>query len=103
MVHGAAIQRQRVLGASKASERTTNGTMGSRLLQTMKGDAVSNGAVAAPLVTAGGCVGVMAAELNDGGEQQDALLAAAAILASQLATLVGPPSARAKTEAEAVG
>ena len=69
------------------------------LLQTMKGDAVSNGAVAAPLVTAGGCVGVMAAELKDGGEQQDALLAAAAILASQLATLVGPPSARAKTEA----
>jgi hypothetical protein len=69
------------------------------LLQTMKGDAVSNGAVAAPLVTAGGCVGVMAAELKNGGEQQDALLAAAAIMASQLATLVGPPSVRAKTEA----
>ena len=65
------------------------------LLQTMKGDAVSNGAVAAPLVTAGGCVGVMAAELKDGGEHQDALLAAAAILASQVATLVGPPSVRA--------
>jgi hypothetical protein len=69
------------------------------LLQTMKGDAVSNGAVAAPLVTAGGCVGVMAAELKDGGEQQEALLAAAAIIASQLATLVGPPSARGKAEA----
>ena len=72
------------------------------LLQTMKGDAIFNGAVAAPLVTAGGCVGVMAAELKDGGEQQEALLAAAAIVASQLATLVGPPSARGKTEA-AVG
>lgn len=69
------------------------------LLQTMKGDAVSNGAVAAPLVTAGGCVGVMAAEMKDGGEQQEALLAAAAIVASQLATLVGPPSARSKAEA----
>jgi hypothetical protein len=69
------------------------------LLQTMKGDEVSNGAVAAPLVTAGGCVGVMAAEMKNGGEQQEALLAAAAIVASQLATLVGPPSARAKTEA----
>ena len=69
------------------------------LLQTMKGDAISNGAVAAPLVTGGGCVGVMAAELRHGGERQESLLAAATIIASQLATLVGPPSARGKTEA----
>ena len=69
------------------------------LLQTMKGDMVSSGAVAAPLVTAGGCVGVMAAEIKNGGEQQDSLLAAATIISSQLATLVGPPSARAKAEA----
>jgi hypothetical protein len=69
------------------------------LLQTMKSDAVSNGAVAAPLVTGTGCVGVMAAEMKDGGEQQEPLLAAATIFASQLATLVGPPSARSKTEA----
>ena len=69
------------------------------LLQTMKSDAVSNGAVAAPLVTGGGCVGVMAAEMKDGGEQQEVLLAAATIVASQLATLVGPPSTRAKSEA----
>ena len=71
------------------------------LLQTMKADAISNGAVAAPLVTSGGCVGVMAAELKDGGEQQESLLAAAAIVASQLATLVGPPAARGKSEAAA--
>jgi hypothetical protein len=69
------------------------------LLQTMKSDAVSNGAVAAPLVTVGGCVGVMAVEMKDGGEQQEPLLAAATIFASQIATLVGPPSARARTEA----
>lgn len=69
------------------------------LLQTMKGDAISNGAVAAPLVTSGGCVGVMAAEMKNGGEQQESLLAAATIIASQLATLVGPPAVRAKTEA----
>jgi len=69
------------------------------LLQTMKSDAVSNGAIAAPLVTGTGCVGVMAAEMKDGGEQQEPLLAAATIFASQLATLVGPPSARSKTEA----
>jgi hypothetical protein len=41
----------------------------------------------------------MAAELKNGGEQDHALLAATTIIAAQLATLVGPPSARAKTEA----
>jgi hypothetical protein len=65
----------------------------------MNADAISNGAVAAPLVTAGGVVGVMAAELKNGGERQHPLLAATAIIAAQIATLVGPPSARTKTEA----
>jgi hypothetical protein len=37
--------------------------------------------------------------MKEGGEQQEALLAAAAIVAAQLATLVGPPSVRGKTEA----
>jgi len=69
------------------------------LLQTVKGDTVSNGAVAAPLVGAGGCLGVMAVEMKNGGEQREPLLAAARILASQLSTLVGPPSARARAEA----
>ena len=69
------------------------------LLQTVKGDSISNGAIAAPLVGAGGCLGVMAAEMKNGGEQRESLLAAATIVASQLSTLVGPPSARTRTEA----
>jgi hypothetical protein len=70
------------------------------LLQTMKGDSVSNGAIAAPLVSAAGCVGVLAVEMKDGGEKHEQMLSAAAIVASQLATLVGPPSTRAaRTEA----
>jgi hypothetical protein len=69
------------------------------LVQTVKTDAVSNGAIAAPLVTPGGCVGVMAAEVRHVGEQDAAKLAAATIVAAQLATLVGPPSARSKAEA----
>jgi hypothetical protein len=69
------------------------------LLQTVKGDAISSGAMAVPLVSAGGCVGVMAAEVKNGGEQQEEVLAAATIVAAQLATLVGPPSARARNEA----
>ena len=64
-----------------------------------KGDSIANGAVAAPLVGAGGALGVMAVEMKNGGEQREALLAAASIIASQLSTLVGPPSARPRAEA----
>jgi GAF domain-containing protein len=59
-------------------------------------DEISGGAIAAPLVTPGGCVGVMAAEVRHDSERQDATLAAATIVAAQLATLVGPPTARAQ-------
>ena len=100
VVHGYSPQLATRFGTIvRDAENVTALAYRTGLLQTMKGDAVSLGAVAAPLVTGSGCVGVMAAEMKEGGEQQEALLAAATIFASQLATLVGPPSARAKTEA----
>lgn len=100
VVHGYSPQLANRFGTIvRDAENVTALAYRTGLLQTMKSDAVSNGAVAAPLVTSGGCVGVMAIEMKDGGEQQEPLLAAAAIFAAQLATLVGPPSARAKTEA----
>lgn len=71
------------------------------LMQTVDGDAISNGAIAVPLVTPSGCVGVMAAEVRHGGEKEDAKLAAAAIVAAQLATLVGPPPPRVQGRPEA--
>lgn len=37
----------------------------------------------------------MAAEIRNEGEREDVVLAAAGIVAAQLATLVGPPSGRA--------
>jgi hypothetical protein len=73
------------------------------LVQTVKADAVSNGAIAAPLVTPNGAVGVMAAEVRNAGETQPAKLAAATIVAAQLATLVGPPISRAHQKADAAG
>ena len=100
VVHGYPPQLAGRFGTiARDAENVTASAYRTGLLQTMKGDAISNGAVAAPLVTAGGCVGVMAAELKNGGELQASLLAAATIIASQIATLVGPPSTRAKTEA----
>jgi hypothetical protein len=41
----------------------------------------------------------MAAEVRNAGEQDATKLAAATIVAAQLATLVGPPASRAKAEA----
>jgi hypothetical protein len=77
------------------AENATAAAFRTCLLQTVDADAVSGGALAAPLVTPAGCVGVMAAEVRGAAERDDVVLAAAGIVAAQLATLVGPPSARA--------
>lgn len=76
------------------AENATAAAFRTSLLQTVMADEISAGAIAAPLVTPGGCVGVMAAEVRHDSERQGAKLAAATIVAAQLATLVGPPSAR---------
>ena len=76
------------------AENATAAALRTSLLQTVATDAVSNGAIAAPLVTPTGCVGIMAAEVRHYGETDPAKLAAASIIAAQLATLVGPPSTR---------
>ncbi len=86
----------------REAENATAAALRTSLLQTVDTDTVSNGAIAAPLVTPGGCVGIMAAEVRDHGEKDPAKLAAASIIAAQLATLVGPPSTRAQVRADAV-
>jgi len=79
------------------AENATAAAFRTSLLQTVMADEISGGAIAAPLVTPGGCVGVMAAEVRHDSEREGAKLAAATIVAAQLATLVGPPSARPQT------
>ena len=83
------------------AENATAAALRTSLLQTVETDSVSNGAIAAPLVTPAGCVGIMAAEVRHHGEKDAAKLAAASIIAAQLATLVGPPSTRAQARADA--
>ncbi len=68
-------------------------------VHTVKGDVLTSGAIAAPLVTPGGCVGVMAAEIRHEGEQRDEVRAVAAILAAQLATLIAAPAAQPRAKA----
>jgi len=102
ITHGYSVQLVSRLGTIlRDAENVTAAAFRTSLLQTVNADAVSNGAIAAPLVTPVGCVGVMAAEVRHDGERDSAKLAAATIVAAQLATLVGPPSTRAQAKAEA--
>jgi len=56
--------------------------------QTVAGDAGQSGALVVPLMGVGGCLGVLAAEMEQGRERADGVRAVARIVAAQLATLV---------------
>ena len=104
ITHGYPPQLVTRLGTiPRDAQNATAAAFRTALLQTVDADEISNGAIAVPLVTPAGCVGVMAAEVRHGGERQDTKLATAAIVAAQLATLVGPPSARPQARSEAAG
>jgi hypothetical protein len=60
-------------------------------VRTVGGDASTNGAIAVPLTTSEGCVGVLSAEMKGGSEKDECSQALAAIFAAQLATLVATP------------
>lgn len=84
----------RMRGLPTDSENATAGAFRTGLLQTVRGDRNSNGAIAAPLVSPAGPLGVLALEMRHEGEKRPERLAAATIVASQLATIVGPAAAR---------
>jgi GAF domain-containing protein len=57
--------------------------------------------VVAPVVSADGCIGVLSAEIRDGGEASETVQALAAIIAAQLAGVLG--STPAKNEERSTG
>jgi hypothetical protein len=84
---------------TRDAQNVTAAAFRTGVLQTVKADAVSQGAIAAPLLTPAGAVGVMAAEVLGEGERHEGTRAAAAIVAAQLATLIGPPARQGKAGA----
>lgn len=99
--HGYSPQILSRLGTiNRSAQNATAAAFRTGLLQTVKGDMGSSGAIAAPLVSPRGVVGVMAAEMREEGEARADRLAAATIIAAQLATLVGPPLPRAQPNAD---
>jgi hypothetical protein len=103
--HGYADSVLARMGSLKADdENATAAAFRTSLLQTVSAAPGSNGAIAVPLLAPEGCRGVLSAEVRRDAEKQPARLAAASIVAAQLATLVGPPAARAQErDAAAVG
>ena len=86
----------RMHGLPKDSENATAAAFRTGLLQTVRGAGSSNGAIAAPLVSSAGPLGVLSLEMRHEGEKKPERQAAATIVASQLATIVGPQNARAE-------
>jgi hypothetical protein len=96
--------RARLTSIPRDADNATAAAYREGVVHTVKGDAHSNGAVVAPLIAAHGCVGVMAAEVRSRREQQEAVRAIAAIVAAQLATLIGvAPAARPVERRDAAG
>lgn len=62
---------------------------------------VVDGALAVPLLTSGGCTGVLAVEMNGGREHASDVQSLARIVAAQLAATVSGPEAEARSAAEA--
>lgn len=90
MAHGYSdkvLQRMGTLSAD--GDNVTSLAFRTRQSQVVRGSIDGQGALAVPLITGSGCVGVLAAEVQ-GAKPGDARFAIARIIAAQLSTLVAP-------------
>jgi hypothetical protein len=83
---------------SDDSDNATAATFRSAEVCVVKRVARQNGALVAPLMRAGGCIGVLAIELPGGAEQTSSVRHIARIVAAQLATLFDAPMSGAAAE-----
>jgi hypothetical protein len=90
MSHGYDPRSIRRLGAiTRGSDNATAEAWRTGELRTVAGDLVSNGAIVAPMFGPESCVGVLAAEVRHGREQDPATQAVTVMIAAQLAMVVG--------------
>lgn len=90
VAHGYPAASLARLGAiPRDSDNATAAAFRETRVHTVKGNASGDAAIVVPLVTPGGCAGVVAAEVRHGREQREDVRALASILAAQLATLIG--------------
>ena len=98
--HGYAASVLARMGTLRADgENATAAAFRTGMVQTVRANGSSNGAIAAPLIAPTGALGVMSAEVRHDGERHEDRLAAAAIVAAQLATIIGVPAAEDESAA----
>jgi hypothetical protein len=97
VVHGYSDEmRARMSRVRRDGDNATAAAFRTGQLQAVSSTVQVTGALAAPLLTPGGCVGVLAVELRDGRERSESVRALTTMFAAQLATLTGSvPLARA--------
>jgi transcriptional regulator with XRE-family HTH domain len=76
-------------GVRRDADNATATAFRSAETRIVNGSDLASGAVVVPLMTPGGCGGVLAVELKHGRENNESVRALATIFAAQLATLVG--------------
>jgi hypothetical protein len=100
MSHGYDPRSIRRLGAiPRDADNATAEAWRTGELRTVVGDMVSNGAIVAPMFGPDSCVGVLAAEVRNGREQDQATQAVTMMIAAQLATVIGAWPAAPQTRA----
>jgi hypothetical protein len=103
MSHGYNPRVIRQLGSiARSADNATAEAWRTGELRTVPGDMMSNGAIVAPMFGVDSCVGVLAAEVRHGREQDLDTQAVTMMVAAQLATIVGAwPTAADARAAEA--
>jgi hypothetical protein len=105
LAHGYSAQAlSRLPAIPREADNATAAAYRHSQMEIVKTNGMSPGAIAAPLLTASGCVGIMAAEIRHGREASESARALARILAAQLATLVSvvPAGTSAAPRAESI-
>jgi hypothetical protein len=101
IAHGYPAQAISRLGRlHRDSDNATAAAFRSGRLQVVGSEPGQTGAIIAPLLGVSGCMGVMAVEVRNQGEEDEGVRAAAGIIAAQLASLVSAAPAAAGAPAE---
>ena len=95
---------ERIGSIPQVGDNPTSAAFTTNRIQVVESSDADTGALAAPLMVADRCIGVLSAELRDDWESSDAVQATASILAAQLAPLLpSDPRAVARVPAAATG
>lgn len=93
LAHGYPQQALARMKISRSADNAAAAAYRTGAYQVVKGTPSASGAVVAPLLVPGGCIGALTAEVRDGAENTDAVRALSTIFAAQLSGLLASPAA----------